>query len=893
MGLFPHTAEDKLFDCRPSGPAAVLTYQCFAQIIAVCKKQHVSVVRPRQQPLAARPDQVPLAKLFDSSSFLQFDQRLRCPLRFPGLRRPELVNRVHNSPVNWRAREGRLYAAVRDYVEKNESKCILLTATPYNKTYLDLSNQLRLFVPEEMDLGIRPETLLRQMGEPAFLSKHECPVRSLAAFEKSEFADDWRELMRLYMVRRTRSFIQDNYAHVDCPKCRAVLKAAQEFCPDCGRAKTPSDQRYLVTEDGTKMPFPKRIPRKVPFKIEDGDPSDQYARLYAHDVVDTINSLNLPRYGLGNYIAPTPHEPPEPDEEKVIADLSRAGKRLMGFCRTNLFKRLESSGMAFIQSVERHVLRNYVYLHAIENGLPLPIGTQDALMLDPRYCDEDTLLPEVLDDEEDDNACEVEDVAAPRTETEFERRAADVYDLYSTQFKRRFKWLRPGLFVSELAEDLRRDSKALIEVLNKVGDWKPEKDEKLNALHALLTRKHPREKVIVFTQFADTVRYLEDQLKDRGLAKLCGVTGDSENPTDLARRFSPVSNEKRDSVTSEDELRVLVATDVLSEGQNLQDCAIIVNFDLPWAIIRLIQRAGRVDRIGQKAKEILCYSFLPAEGVERIINLRGRVRRRLRENNEVVGADESFFEDDQNDQAVVDLYNEKSGVLDGEDDREVDLASYAYEIWNKATTSDPSLLKVIPAMPNVVFATKPHKPSEGKPEGVLLYVRTAEGNDALAWVDRDGNSVTESQFAILKAAECEPDTPALPRLEQHHELVQKGIEQIAEEEKSVGGQLGRPSGARFKIYERLKRYAEEVSGTLFDTRELEKAIEEIYRYPLYQTATDTLNRQLRSGVSDEDLVSLVLNLREEGRLCVMHEEAPPQEPRIICSMGLSAQAKEG
>jgi len=64
------------------------------------------------------------------------------------------------------------------------------------------------------------------------------------------------------------------------------------------------------------------------------------------------------------------------------------------------------------------------------------------------------------------------------------------------------------------------------------------------------------------------------------------------------------------------ELRVLVATDVLSEGQNLQDAFIIVNFDLPWTIIRLIQRAGRVDRIGQKSDKILCYSFLPADGIE-------------------------------------------------------------------------------------------------------------------------------------------------------------------------------------------------------------------------------------------------------------------------------------
>lgn len=114
---------------------------------------------------------------------------------------------------------------------------------------------------------------------------------------------------------------------------------------------------------------------------------------------------------------------------------------------------------------------------------------------------------------------------------------------------------------------------------------------------------------------------------------------------------------------------------------------------------------------------------------------------------------------------------------------------------------------------------------------------------------------------------------------------------IIEEEKSVGGQLGRPSGARFRTYERLKRYAEDVKGTLFESQELLKAIDEIYRYPLRQTAIDTLNRQLRSGISDETLAQIVITLRAEGRLCIIHEEEQIQEPRIICSMGLSAREK--
>ncbi len=678
-----------------------------------------------------------------------------------------------------------------------------------------------------------------------------------------------------------------------------------------------------------------------------------------------------------------------------------------------------------------------------------------------------------------------------------------------------------------------------MKVLKNAGGWDAGRDAKLQALSALLTKHHPTEKVLVFSQFADTVDYLSEQLKAKGIKAIEGVTGDSDDPTSIAYRFSPVSNEKRDQVARDKELRVVLATDVLSEGQNLQDCAVVVNFDLPWAIIRLIQRAGRVDRIGQQSDTILCYSFLPAEGVERIIRLRSRVRQRLQENAEVVGADEAFFEDQNDAQAVRDLFTEKAGILDGDEDAEVDLASYAYQIWKNAIDRDPELEKIIPAMPNVVYSTKawpirgvgsgagvppaflqtagetpaprkdediaasteppltlgacilrdptmagivrdalrhfdgkryhlhawcimpnhvhvvvtpwgehalssilhswksftahvinkerkargevweresfdhlvrspdslirfvayvdrnpveaglcsepeqwrfssrgagsgagvppadiaagtaapplfhppgeldysgiqsrgelPHLRKEGStyfvtfrlrdavvrgagggagvspasasdlagqrpapqnqkaggtpapldpPEGALVYLRTAEGNDALAWIDKKGHSVTESQFAILKVAECEPGTLAIPRHNDHHEMVAKGVKLIVETERSVGGQLGRPSGARFRAYERLKAYAEEVKGTLFDLPELRHAIEEIYKFPLLQSATDTLNRQLKSGISNQALAELVTALRADARLCRVSEDVEGGEPQVICSLGL-------
>lgn len=784
------------------------------------------------------------------------------PARF----RLVLIDESHNL----RNREGKRYHAIRSYIEQSDSKCILLSATPYNKTYLDLSSQLRLFLPEDKDIGIRPEHQLRIMGETEFIRRHQCSPRSLAAFEKSEYADDWRELMRLYLVRRTRSFIQQHYAQTD---------------PINGR-------KFLTFEDGSRSYFPVRLPKTVKFKLDEKDPADQYARLYTSAVVTAINALHLPRYGLGNYVSAAPHEPPTQTESRLLQNLSRAGKRLMGFCRANLFKRLESSGQAFLQSIERHIIRNYVFLYAIENNKPLPLGTQTAEMLDAGINDEDSDEIDLFEDGDDDEGnggSKPPSTFNLRTEEDFKRRAAEVYADYAGQYKRRFKWLTPALFAKDLSKDLLSDAHTLLKVLKSSGDWVAEKDAKLEALLKLLTKKYPNEKVLVFTQFADTVRYLEGEVQKRGVAHVAGATGDSYDPTALAWRFSPESNNKRAQIQPNDELRVLIATDVLSEGQNLQDASIVVNYDLPWAIIRLIQRAGRVDRIGQRAEKILCYSFLPAEGVERIIRLRARVRQRLRENAEVVGTDEAFFEDDRNDQTILDLYNEKAGILDIDTDEDVDLASRAYQIWKDAIQADPSLQKIIPELPSVVYSTRPHLPGKNTPEGVLVYLKTADDNDALAWIDKEGKSVTESQLEILKAAECAPDTPAIPRLENHHQLVQQGLELIASEARSIGGQLGRPSGARFKTYERLKHYATEIKGTLFDLQDLHKAIEEIYRYPLQEHAKDALNRQLKAGISDPALAELVLSLRSEGRLCQVSEEEQQREPRIICSMGLSSQ----
>ena len=781
--------------------------------------------------------------------------------------------------------EGRRYKAIAEYIQafgEKECKVILLSATPYNKSYLDLSAQLRLFLADDRDLGVRPDRFIRSGGEDELLRAQVQP-RTLRAFELSPHADDWRELMRQFMVRRTRSFIKQHYATYD-----------------------PMRKRYyLELADKTPFYFPDRVPRTV--DVATTAANDPYRRLYDLPVVDAIGNLSLPRYGLENYLRTNAPQLATSTERPLLDNLSRAGKRLMGFCRTNLFKRLESGGSVFLQSLDRHILRNAVVLHAIDKGLPIPIGPQTADMLAADTdldADSAAIQEGFAEDETSGSVSTTAAVAAaagldPYSMEAYQRRAEQLYALYASQMKARFRWLQPGLFKPSLKSDLRADVAALLAILTTHGTWDPTTDVKLIKLIALIQSLDGK-KVLVFTQFADTVEYLVKQLRAAGLARVEGVTGQSENPTELVQRFSPGSNGVTNPLLLANPVSVLVATDVLSEGQNLQDCDQVVNFDLPWAIIRLIQRAGRVDRIGQQSDTVTCYTFLPADGIEAIIRLRARVRQRLQENGEVVGTDEQFFEDGDQGQErrlLQNLYTETAGALDEEEDREVDLASYAYQIWRNALAANPSLKKTIEDMPNVVFsarrindptATITALPFQA-PTGVLVYLKSAAGTDSLAWIDAHGNSVTQSQYAILRAAECTLATEPAPRAEQHHDLVRKAFE-LVEEREALGGGLGSPRGARYRLYTKLTAYRDQLAATapLFLSDELERTINEVYRYPLRQGAADAINRQIRSGASAEQLADLAKALRDENRLCFIQDGSTdlPEEPQIVCSLGL-------
>lgn len=756
------------------------------------------------------------------------------------MRRYKLI--IVDESHNFRNRDTRRYSFLRDYINDNESRVILLTATPYNKAFSDIANQLRLFLPPDLDLGIRPERQIAELGgAAAFKAQYsQILISSLAAFETSEHVEDWRELMRLFMVRRTRSYIQNNFAEYDSQKNR----------------------HFLTFGNQERFYFPLRVPKRLDFSFDISDKDgDQYAKLYSPLVVDAIGDLSLPRYGIGNYIDKTVKVSHE-DHERILKNLARAGKRLIGFARTGLFKRLESSGETFLISIRRHIIRNSIFLAALEStDTELPIGQ---------------VFSEETDDAIDEHDADLFDDDMPNLENWQKIGQKILKELRTSQTKRlKYDWILGRYFLPGLRKVLLADNEKLLKILAITPDWRPSQDRKLQALATLLTKTHSQDKVLVFTQFKDTAKYLLNALSDAGVESLSVADSDSEIQS-LVRRFSPQSNSH--SLDSDTELRVLIATDALSEGQNLQDAHIIVNYDLPWAIIRLIQRVGRVDRIGQKAQQILCYSALPEDGIEDIINLRRRLTARIQDNAELVGTDERFFEDDQQSKELRSLYAGEAN-LDDKDD-ETDLLSRAYDIWHQAEQNDPDRAERIRKLPDVIYSAKASNNTDHT--GVIAYIRQG-GNDILAHLNSEGDIISQSQSSILDFLQCEADTPKRCIADNHHQCVRMAIQHLERAGHDLGGQLGGSRSIRHKLYKDLKFLA--MRNQNIESQELRQVIQAIYDRPLTENARQRFRRLYTTKVDRSILQQAALSMHEGDSLCVRTDQRN-RGTSIICSMGL-------
>ncbi|WP_428114638.1 helicase-related protein [Candidatus Poriferisodalis sp.] len=764
----------------------------------------------------------------------------------PDARRYRLV--IIDEAHNLRSDKRRDHRVIKDYITDNDSRTLLLTATPYNKQLGDLASQLSLFIRPDADLGVRPERAIAEIGEGDFSYLCDGQTSSLAAFRRSEHVEDWQALMSQYMVRRTRRFVEDNYALTD----------------EQGR-------RYLEFGTGKRFHFPERTPLPVEWDLTEDDPAYE---MTSDRTLDAIRDLRLPRYQLGYFIDEN-FVPGDKDERQLMEDLENSVQgNLAGFTRITMFKRLSSSGPAFVATLRRHRLRNLVAAYALANGLDMPIGSVD-----------NALWAAETDQEPEDSGADDDSDGAALFGADGDT-AASAYDKLRAKSPKAIRWAPPHMFSADLVDELRDDADIISGLLDRFGDWDADRDGKIAALMEVLTVQHPDAKVLIFTEAADTARYVSAELVRRGVSEAGLVTGDTDDPTAVAQRFSPASSGRGgDEKPVRDELRVLVSTDVLSEGQNLQDAHIVVNYDLPWAIVKLVQRAGRVDRIGQRSGEVLVVSLMPDASVEQEIELRGRVLRRLGENAQLLGSDEAFFGHHSERQVISGVFDESSGFGLGAGVDEVDPVSMAYEIWRHAADAEPDLAEKVAALPNVVYATKRlvDSPTDAAP-GVVIHTQTHAGADAFAFIEPSGSGRRVTPQEALRLAESVPSTSSAPRLDGHHDLVAAALSGALRT--PTGRTSGALQGVRGKIWNRFDGQLDNFTDTLWVTKaDLEAALDAINARPLYESATQRLARALRER-SDDDLAALIVDLHNDGRLCVPPvPQGDHAEPNIVCSMG--------
>jgi hypothetical protein len=621
--------------------------------------------------------------------------------------------------------------------------------------------------------------------------------------------------------------------------------------------------------NGQPLVFPDRELETITYSIEDTyrAPGDTAARSRVYQRLhDLMGQLTYARYALFDYVLPQHQNEPQYQE------LQRAGAALRGLMRVMLFKRFESSVHAFRQTVNR--LRNLqrAFQGALDRDL-VPAGDEAT----------DILYKSDLDDEA---------------------------TLYQALEKASIRYPISDFDVPKLQDALDTDIAILDETARLVEPIGPQEDNKLQQLMGMMTGRHTlpgdlvNGKVLIFTQYADTAHYLYDNL--RHLGRIRAVESGTTDWARVILRFAPQANNYH-LQPGDEELRILVSTDVLSEGLNLQDANHVINYDLHWNPIRLIQRVGRVDRIGTQHDTIYAYNFLPETGLERELGIEQRLEHRVAEIHRTIGEDAPVLHKSEwiNAEAMYAIYRGDPSVLEDEPEPDIFSLLEAEELIRQLQRTDPDRFQQIATMPDGVRSARqavgepgPSTVSEATSRQGLFVFCQAGSYQRLYLVDQEGHRTADPQRAIC-AIRCEEDDPtlALPAgINQRIATVKRDFDaEVRAREAEIRHRVGAALGRDYALAElRLIFDAEEDA---FEDEGEEKArlsllSEILTTVPLTARAHRELNNLRRSKITGQALIEQLLrivrdyNLEEAHRAIADRAEEAPLIPRIICSEAL-------
>ena len=585
---------------------------------------------------------------------------------------------------NFRNAEGNRYRRLLDEVirEGARTKVLMLSATPVNTSLIDLRNQVYLMT------------------------------------EKNE-SHFWESLgvgnVGNVMAVAQRAFKQwegEQGKHGKRDKAQLLERLGPEFLRLLDGVSISRSRRQITQFYAEEMErigqFPAHAPPNNAYP-----PTDLLGELSYENLAELIKQFTLSIYRPSDYLAD-----PERQAELVVERAERnfnqqdRERYLVGMMRVNFLKRLESSPHSLALTLGRAIAKMDHLLGRIAEYRLLGL-------------DRDDLGDNLPDEDEDDEEFLINHARRP-------------YHLGELDLPR---W----------EADIRRDRAALDSALAGVAAITPERDGKLREIREAVRRKaqdapadrdgKPNRKMLVFTTFKDTAEYLYENLDDLagelGL-RMAMVSGDATRApygrndfNSILTNFAPASR-KRGPNGTEPEIDLLIATDCISEGQNLQDCDTVLNYDIHWNPVRLIQRFGRIDRIGSRNSSVRMLNYWPTKDMDAYLNLESRVTARMALVDAAAsGSDDPFTEEDLKEGAQLEL-NFRDTQLMRLREETLDLDDLNDNIVMSDLTMDYFLAQLrqyleknkeeLEAAPNGAYAIAPN-PTDGRGAGVIFILR--------------------------------------------------------------------------------------------------------------------------------------------------------------------------
>lgn len=477
------------------------------------------------------------------------------------------------------------------------TKVLLLSATPVNNQLADLRNQISLIAGG--DVTRDPES------DAAFAKTLEIPsIKETTRIAQTHFTN-WSK--KKPEERTSRDLLQgiggDFFKLLDG---LSIARSRKQI------------STYYKDEMKRLGGFPKR---PAPFAIH--APIDIKDGFLSFEQLDKeISELRLALYHPTSFLREDlPSDVKVGYENKILGSFTQEGREriLISMMKVNFLKRLESSVDSFRLTLHRTIEKI--------NKLEDRIARFEAHAESNPDIDWDSLTPEEIED--------------PDSETKD----------FTIGGRRRIHLAH--LKLEEWLKAVRHDRTQLQYLYEKTEKVKPERDAKLAELRTRIEEKvsnptinldgKPVRKVLIFTAFADTAKYLHDQISTWAREALgihtALVVGDGDNKTtlgtadfdDILTNFSPLSKRRAEQprFPQDVEIDLLIATDCISEGQNLQDCDLLINYDIHWNPVRIIQRFGRIDRIGSRNAAVQLVNFWPVADLDRYLNVKHRVEARM------------------------------------------------------------------------------------------------------------------------------------------------------------------------------------------------------------------------------------------------------------------------